>query len=135
MGLPYTWFTFLLYSVLPIIVTGVLSVKLTLHFKQGGKSEAPFGGRQTLNQKIMVQMLTIFALFTICTLPSRLVDIAMDMVEFQSHDLLLGFQFVAYVLYSLQGTLNPILYSMMAKKWRKKFYTLVKEIKYSVESY
>ena len=40
-------------------------------------------------------------------------------VNFASHDVLLGFQFTAYTLYSLQGTLNPILYSMLARQWRK----------------
>ena len=39
-------------------------------------------------------------------------------VEFDSRDVLLGSQFLSYTLYSLQGTLNPILYSMTAKEWR-----------------
>merc|ERR1712168_1269662 len=75
--------------------------------------------REKVNARIMLNMLAVLTLFIVCTLPSRFVFIAMDMVEFKSHGVLLGFQFLSYILYSLQGTLNPILYNMMAKEWRR----------------
>ena len=65
-----------------------------------------------VNKKIMIQMLLILTLFIVCTLPSRFADISMDMVDFESHHVYLGFQFVAYVLYTLQGALNPLMYSL-----------------------
>ena len=75
--------------------------------------------REKVKAQIVVNMLSVLTLFIVCTLPSRFVFIAMDMVEFKSRHVLLGFQFLSYMLYSLQGTLNPILYSMMAKEWRR----------------
>ena len=73
-------------------------------------------------------MLLILSLFIICTLPSRLVTITMDMVDFRSHRVILIFQFISYILYSLQGTLNPILYSMLAKQWRRNLTQVVRSV-------
>ena len=84
--------------------------------------------REDVNKRIMMNMLLILALFILCTLPARLVTICLDMMKFGSHNVLLGFQFLSYTLYSLQGTLNPILYSMLAKEWRNNLSKMVKSM-------
>ena len=54
-----------------------------------------------INKRIMVQMLSVFTLFIVCTVPSRIVTITMDMVHFESHDMLLGFQVhITFSVYS-----------------------------------
>ena len=114
----YTWFSLIVYSLLPIAITSVLAVKLQVHFSKEASSSL-VTNRKDLHKRIMRHMMLIFLLFIVCTLPSRLVSIIMHMVNFRSRDVLLGFQFLSYILYSLQGTLNPILYSMLAREWRK----------------
>ena len=116
----YAWFTFIVFSALPICVTSLLAISLTRYFAEEKKSLLMVR-REELNRRIMMNMLTIFSLFILCTVPSRLVTITMDTVDYQSHNTILAFQFISYILYSLQGTLNPILYSMLAKHWRKNF--------------
>ena len=118
LALPYTWFTFIVYSVLPIGVTSMLAVKLLIYLSKE-RCSSSMVGREKVHAQILVNMLSVLTLFIVCTLPSRFVFIAMDMVEFKSHHVLLAFQFLSYMLYSLQGTLNPILYNMMAKEWRR----------------
>ena len=115
----YTWLSFIVYSLLPITITSVLAVKLHIHFSREKSSSLVIINRQVLHKRIMMNMMLIFLLFILCTLPSRLLSIIMHMVDFQSRDVLLGFQFLSYILYSLQGTLNPILYSMLAREWRR----------------
>ena len=63
--------------------------------------------REDVNKRIMMNMLLILALFILCTLPARLVTICLDMASFGSHNVLLGFQFLSYTLYSLQGKYSP----------------------------
>jgi len=121
----YTFFAFVVYSVLPIGITSVLVVNLILHFQQEASSSS-FIDRKDLNKKILKHMLLVFFLFIVCTLPSRLVSIYMNMAYFKSSKMLLGFQFLSYTLYSLQGTLNPILYSMLAREWRRSLSQVVR---------
>ena len=127
MGRWYVWFTFIVYSLLPIVVATSLSVKLAKHFSLE-KTSVLMVKRDAMNKRIMVNIITILSLFVLCTLPSRVVSIAMDMVDSGTHDIILGFQFLSYLLYSLQGTLNPILYSMMAKQWRRSFATEMRTV-------
>ena len=126
-SLPYNWFTFLAYSCLPICVTSILATKLFIHFAREASSSL-LVRRDKVNRRIMLHMLLVLVLFIICTLPSRLVSISMDMVYFHSHDVMLGFQFLSYTLYSLQGTLNPFLYSMLAKEWRKNLSNMMRSM-------
>ena len=42
----------------------------------------------------------------------------MLIVQLQDNDIYMALVFVTCVIYPLQSTLNPILYSMVAKKWR-----------------
>merc|ERR1711962_1068388 len=64
-------------------------------------------------------MLTLLA-FVVCNLPTRVITIYMLNVNYSvAMDLYMGLAICAYVSYPLQSTLNPILYSMMAKKWRQ----------------
>ena len=119
MSLPYHWFAFLVYSLLPISFTTVLTVKLTIRLIIDASKDA-LVPREDVNRRVMGKILLILSMFIVCTLPSRFVSIIMDMVSFKSRSVLLGFQFLSYILYSLQGSLNPILYSMLAKAWRRK---------------
>ena len=125
-SLPYNWFTFLIYSCLPIFVTSTLTAKLIIHFSQ--EADTSLLGRDKVNKRIMLHLLLVLSLFIICTLPSRLVSIILNMVDFRSHNALIGFQFLSYTLYSVQGTLNPILYSMMAKEWRKELLMMSRSV-------
>ena len=123
----YAWFTFLVFSVLPTVFTTALAVRLKMYFNQE-KDTLLMVKRDNMNKNIMGNMLLILSLFIICTLPSRLVTISMDMVDFRSHRLILVFQFISYILYSFQGTLNPILYSMLAKQWRRNLTQVVRSV-------
>ena len=128
MGAIYTWFAFIMYSAIPIFVASVFAVFLMQHFEKEKEAPLLLVNRGEVNRKILVNMLVVLILFIICTLPSRVVSITMDMVDFESHSLLLGFQFLSYTLYSLQGTLNPILYSMIARQWRKHLTETVRSV-------
>lgn len=44
-------------------------------------------------------------------------------------DIYMGLVFVAYVTYSLQSTLNPIFYSIIANTWRKDMDSVVQNCK------
>ena len=118
MSSPYAWFSLIIYSLLPIVVTSGLSVDLRRHFSKEKESLLKVR-RGEMNKRVMINMLLVLSLFILCTLPSRIVTVTMDIIDYQSHHLILGFQFLSYVVYTLQGTLNPILYSMLAKQWRR----------------
>ena len=90
-----------------------------MHFEADKDSSLLVVRRVEINKRIMVNMLSVLSMFIVCTLPSRLISIVMGMPTEGSHHLNLALQFLSYVLFSLQGTLNPILYSMMAKQWRR----------------
>ena len=118
MRTPYIWFVFIVYSILPIGITSVLAFKLTGHIAKDASMSSTHFNRSDVNERILRNMLLIVFMFIVCTLPSRLITIIIDMVDFKSRGILLTFQFLSYTLYSLQGTLNPILYNMLAKEWR-----------------
>ena len=65
----------------------------------------------------MMNMLLVLTLFIGTTLPSRLVTIAMDMATFKSHNVVLGFQFLSYTLYSLQVYMEKSI-SFLINFWR-----------------
>ena len=96
-----------------------LSIRLVKHFDADKDSSLLVVRRVEINKRIMVNMLSVLSMFIVCTLPSRLISIVMGMPTEGSHHLNLALQFLSYVLFSLQGTLNPILYSMLAKQWRR----------------
>ena len=127
MSTPYSWLTFLVYSVHPAIVTTLLSRNLRAHFAND-KTCTEAVNRSDMNKRVISNMLLVLTLFILCTLPVRLLTILVDMVQFKSRSLLLSLQLIAYILYSLQGTLNPILYSMLAREWRKNLYALVRSV-------
>ena len=127
MILLYTSFTFIVYSLLPICGTSVLAFKLFVFIRKNKRSSCAVCMHK-VNKNIIVHTISVLFLFMVCTLPSRMYTIIINMMDFTSQDVFTGFQFVAYVLYSLQGTLNPILYSMMAKEWRRNLNSMVKEI-------
>ena len=104
----YTWFTFIVHSLLPIGVITVLSIKLKIHFSTEASSSMMVSQRG-MNKRSISHMFLVLVLFIVCTLPARLFTIVITMMEFKSRSVLLGFQLTAYTLYSLQGTLNPIL--------------------------
>ena len=123
---PYTWFTFIFFSLLPICVITTLALNMRMHCtKVSTTTSSVMVSRRDINRNIITNMLMVLSLFIVCTLPTRLLTIVVDMTDFQSSSLLLGLQVTSYILYSLQGTLNPILYSMLAREWRKSFVSLV----------
>ena len=124
---PYTWLTFIVYSMVPICVITVLSINLKNHFAAESTASLMVH-RGDINRNVISHMLLVLSLFILCTLPARLLTIIIDMLDFQSGGVLLGLQLTAYTLYSLQGTLNPILYSMLAREWRKNLYAMVRSV-------
>ena len=110
-------------------MTTALALCLSRYFAKEREAPLLLVNRDDINRRIMTNMLVILSLFILCTLPSRLVSVSMAMVvHFRSLRLLLGFQFLSYSLYSLQGTLNPILYSIIAREWRKSLSETVRSV-------
>ena len=120
MFLSYSWFVIGLYSFTPISITAILSIKLSLYFLKEAKGETyDQTNRSNVNRRIMQQMLLVLSLFVLCTLPSRVINIYLGIHRNVNTKLYIALEFISYVTYSLQNQLNPILYSMLAKEWRK----------------
>ena len=128
MFLPYNWFVVTVYSVIPVFITFMLYIKIIkllskqARDKQLSNSNAVFKCKMAnINRRIVFITVLTLGAFIICTLPTRAIAIYMAMINYQmkNMELYLTLAFISYILYPLQSTLNPILYSTVAKEWRK----------------
>jgi len=134
MALPYNWFAVAAYCVIPACIMSFTYGRIiTSHSKMTFFVEGRARMRKLKENKRIVRItISILGLFLICTLPSRILSIYIFMEDrFQMEEvnknetssldmkLYLTLQFVAYVTFPLQCTLNPILYSMVDNEWRK----------------
>ena len=143
MALPYNWFAVIAYCVLPACVMSYTYGRIiTSHSKMSLFVEGRARMRKLKENKRIVRItVSILGLFLVCTLPSRILSIYIYMEDrfratgnpaeegvtnrteeegtWLDMRLYLSLQFVAYVTFPLQCTLNPLLYSMVDNEWRK----------------
>lgn len=125
MALPYNWFVVGFYSILPVFIISIAYGKIIRSLsKTTSKTEFNNGliimKRMKTNHRIVRVTISILGIFIVCTLPPRLIYICMKMRGFKiDMEVYLTLTFIGYVLYPLQSTLNPILYTMVDNDWRK----------------
>ena len=123
-----------LYSIIPICVLTVLSIRMVLqlhHRRESGSFSRASIARHRVklrNRRVSYITLSILFFFILCTLPTRIITLyidTMDGEEVNVHDYLV-LTMVSYFTYPLQNTLNPILFNMTARKIGKYKKTLKK---------
>lgn len=126
LSLPYNMFVIIVYSVLPVGVILLLNVKMLIYISKKETNQVVRKGEVYLrrlksNRRIINISLSVLIAFIFCTLPTRSFMIYLEIVDFRVKNMEVYFAlaFIAYVTYPLQCTLNPVLYSMIAKEWRK----------------
>ncbi|XP_066934687.1 growth hormone secretagogue receptor type 1-like [Clytia hemisphaerica] len=76
------------------------------------------------NERIMKMVVTISVLFVALVFPNRIMWIAKDSLELEgirpSKDFHFAYVFFAFIIYSLHAIVNPIIYSLMDKTFRRK---------------
>lgn len=120
----YNFLVVCLYSILPIISLLLLSAKMINQLRR--KDKDILANLQTTrvierNRRIMYITMIIFLFFIICTLPTRAITIYMDIIGSKSGNVskYVTLTLISYFTYPLQNTLNPILFSLTAKTWRR----------------
>jgi hypothetical protein len=126
MLLPYNILVVVLYSLLPLCLITTLNVRMSQHLAKTPKcniirDESERRKRINNNRRIRNSNIFILTAFILCTLPSRSILTYIALVDFKMEDMrvYMSLAFISYVTYPLQSVLNPILYSMVAKEWRK----------------
>lgn len=134
MNLPYNWFVVVVFSAIPVILTTCLYIKIArlLSSQPSGLRHAHSSTTQlhmdVINRRIICITVVTLLAFILCTLPTRVISIYMATVNYQvsSMELYMTLAFISYFTYPLQATLNPILYSTIAKEWRKEMRRTIK---------
>lgn len=122
--LPYNLFVITLYSLVPICILSTFLLKMMLHLsgKEHLSAKQCIRGKlRKRNRHIMNITLLILSLFILCTLPTRAITVYMETSGYEKSTVnqYLALTLISYFTYPLQSTLNPILYSVIAKNWRK----------------
>lgn len=141
MSLPYHWFVIIVYSALPVIIITTLYGKMIGSlFKNATTNKAVNTGvalltRMKTNRRIVYITLAILGCFILCTLPTRASIIFFerkglkmgrdDYHNDDGKDLYLILTFFGYISYPFQSTINPLLYSVFDKEWRKEMKQLL----------
>ena len=136
MYLPYNCFVVAFYFIIPICIMLFAYGKIIRSLSKQEFNDSLNKGklilkRMRINHKIVRVTLSLLGVFIVCTLPTRMIMIYMEMVGFTVENMNLYFTlvFVGYVTYPLQSTLNPILYSMVDHEWRKGMRTTLTSIR------
>lgn len=115
-----------LYSIVPIFLLFFLAVRMTSKLTSPDSQNLTCDNSIQLrinkrNDRVMNITLSIFLFFIICTLPARVITIYIELVGYQTIDFdsYVVLTLISYFTYPLQNILNPILYSMTAKTWRR----------------
>ena len=116
----------LFYVIIPVCLLTVLSLKMVRYVNEQDvdslSSHAITVQRvKKRNYRVTYITLCVLFFFIISTSPTRIITVYMEMIESESGnvDKYLILSLVSYFTYPLQNTLNPVLYSMSAKNWRK----------------
>ena len=126
MLLPYNVLVVVLYSIIPLCLIGTLNVRMSQYLSKSPKcelirDESERRKRCKNNRRIRNSNIFIMTAFILCTLPSRSILTYIALMDFKMADMdvYMTLAFISYVTYPLQSVLNPILYSMVAKEWRR----------------
>lgn len=130
----YTWSVFVIYFVLPCLITMVLYIRIIYHLDSLSKtslymigSEKQKAKRLQDNKRIMKIVVSILVAFVLLTLPNRIYWIIKEY-----DDIILGeyseerantekiLKFIGFVPYTLHIIVNPIIYSVVDLKFRRK---------------
>ena len=118
----------LLYVILPLCSLTVITFKMIIHVKNRDTRKLMAHAHEITaqiskkeNDRIMYITLCVLLFFIVCTSPTRVITVYMEVIESDAENLnkYLILSLVSYFTYPLQNTLNPILYNMVAKRWRK----------------
>lgn len=124
--IPYNTYLISLYVVTPLLILTSISVKIVSHLWD--KSGIPVFCQRSAQMKICKRnrhisyvTIVVLFLFMLCTMPSRIVTLYMEIVGFKrsTRQEYLFLTILTYVTYPLQSSLNPILFSLTARNWRK----------------
>ena len=135
MLLPYNILVVVLYSLLPLCFITTLNIRLSQHLAKTPictliRDETERRRRIKNNRRIRNSNIFILTAFILCTLPNRSILTYIALVDFKMKDLrvYMILAFISYITYPLQSVLNPILYSMVAKEWRKEIVRVFSKI-------
>ncbi|XP_066914793.1 QRFP-like peptide receptor [Clytia hemisphaerica] len=132
-SLIYNIYLTVIYFVIPSIVVSVLYTKLAYKLSTAATNSYAFRGNQILftrrdaeNKKGAKLVIVIFVAFNICVLPNRIALIYLDAVDYKvSESAFVILTYLATIPFPLHVALNPIIYSIMDKKWRQEIWAVL----------
>lgn len=122
----------ILFSILPAVIIGFIYYRIIQTLRQSTKklfrtSAVSFSTetkRIKDNERIMTMVITISILFVVLVFPNRFFLIAKGIMSIKGIELPKWFYFTqlvfAYFVYSLHAVVNPIIYSLMDRVFRRK---------------
>lgn len=129
----------LLYSIIPIILLFLLAVRMLTKLSNRDNKNLTCDKTiqtriNTRNTRVMYITLSIFLFFIVCTLPTRIITIYIELIGYQTMnvDSYVVLTLISYFTYPLQNILNPILYSMTAKTWRRQVKTSFASLTFNI---
>ena len=126
-SLIYQVYVSVVYLVLPGLVIVIMYTKLACSLRRAIKkdsaircNQAVFERRSAENKKAARLVVTIFVAFAVCILPNRLVLVYFDAVDYNvSKTVFMVLNYVAMVPYHFHLAINPVIYSILDRKWRR----------------
>lgn len=122
----YTWAMLIVFFIVPVLLTSILSYKSVkalrkTMYEHGMLSAMDERSRSRLvaeNKKIMRVLVVLLLAFVLLVLPNHLVWIFMVTVDHVPVSAFGAIRFLGTVPYSLHVTINPIIYSVLDKRFR-----------------
>lgn len=125
-SLGYSWILLIVYFLLPVAITAVLyrfsmcALQRSLKRRMSAVNEASRSRLAVENRRILLVLSALLAALVILVSPNRIIWIVLDYIGTSriDHDTLISLKIFAIVPYSLHIMVNPIIYSLVDKRFR-----------------
>lgn len=149
MSIPYNWFIVVFHSIIPLIIISILHYRIIQYISEQTNAidtrnnQSLHMKRLLKNKRIVNILLAIVLCFLLCTLPTRVIILFMDMNYMHKQgegyygmdmDIHLTIVFIGYVTYPFQSTINPVLYSMIDTEWRNDLRSVLRKLRFGWDS-
>ena len=132
-SLVYQWFLAIFYFFIPVCATSLLYIKIFRHLSKQAQGNQLITckvmkeKRMNENRRIMYILISIMVAFIAFTLPSRVIWIygetrGFDTDTRQTYYILV---YIAYLTYPFHICVNPVIYSVIDRKWRKELFIIL----------
>lgn len=136
-SLTYSWVLLIVYFLLPVIITAVLyrssmfALKRSLKRRMSAVSEASKSRLALENRRILLVLSALLVALVILVSPNRIIWIVLDYVGANNIDTstLTTLKILGIVPYSLHIIVNPVIYSLVDKRFRNNAKFLLMHLK------